>query len=64
MDDGGAPWIKAKASDAEGVCVEVQTLADGTRRVRDSKDREGPVLTFTRAEWEAFLHGARNGEFG
>jgi Domain of unknown function (DUF397) len=31
--------------------------------VRDSKDRSGPVLQFTRREWEAFLAGVRHGEF-
>jgi hypothetical protein len=31
--------------------------------VRDSKDRQGPVLLFSRREWTAFLDGARNGEF-
>lgn len=33
------------------------------RRVRDSKDRQGPVLAFSRFEWECFINGARNGEF-
>jgi hypothetical protein len=31
--------------------------------VRDSKDRSGPVLGFSRFEWEAFLSGVRAGEF-
>jgi hypothetical protein len=31
--------------------------------VRDSKDRNGPVLRFNAHEWEAFLAGVRNGEF-
>lgn len=31
--------------------------------VRDSKDRTGPVLAFTRDEWRAFLGGVRDGEF-
>jgi hypothetical protein len=59
-----AEWIKASASDQSGSCVEVRRLADGSRQVRDTKDQgEGPILTFTRAEWEAFLEGARTGEF-
>lgn len=58
------PWIKAFVSADQGACVEVQQLPDGSRRVRDSKDKSvGPVLTFSKAEWEAFLVGARNGEF-
>jgi hypothetical protein len=35
----------------------------GTVEVRDTKDREGPVLRFTAAEFAAWLDGARNGEF-
>ena len=31
--------------------------------VRDSKDRNGPVLMFTPFEWEAFVGGVRDGEF-
>jgi hypothetical protein len=57
-------WIKASASDQSGSCVEVRALTDGTRQVRDTKDHgQGPVLTFTAAEWIAFLDGAKAGEF-
>jgi hypothetical protein len=31
--------------------------------VRDSKDPAGPVLTFTSAEWVAFVNGAKDGQF-
>jgi hypothetical protein len=32
--------------------------------VRDTKDAgRGPILTFTRAEWAAFVGGAKDGEF-
>jgi hypothetical protein len=31
--------------------------------MRDSKDPGGPVLVYTRAEWLAFLDGAKKGEF-
>jgi hypothetical protein len=31
--------------------------------VRDSKDRSGPVLRFTRSEYAAWLDGAGEGEF-
>ncbi|GAB1640934.1 hypothetical protein KRMM14A1259_13570 [Krasilnikovia sp. MM14-A1259] len=32
--------------------------------VRDTKDNgNGPVLLFTPAEWDAFIGGAKNGEF-
>ncbi|TXK44113.1 DUF397 domain-containing protein [Nonomuraea sp. C10] len=29
----------------------------------DSKNPDGPKLTFTPAEWKAFLGGVRSGEF-
>jgi hypothetical protein len=32
--------------------------------MRDSKDPAGPVLTFTRTEWRAFVGGIQTGEFG
>jgi hypothetical protein len=39
-------------------------MLDGTVAVRDTKDAgSGPVLLFTRTEWEAFLDGAKKGEF-
>lgn len=43
-------------------CVEVRSLTD-VIEVRDSKDRSGPALQFTPAEWQAFVDGARAGEF-
>jgi Domain of unknown function (DUF397) len=56
-------WRKATAS-ATGACVEVAVLGKGNGvAVRDSKDPNGPVLRYTDAEWRAFLHGARHGEF-
>jgi hypothetical protein len=33
------------------------------RAVRDSKDREGPVLVLTPDEWPAFTAGVRGGDF-
>jgi len=32
-------------------------------QVKDSKNPDGPVLTFTRDEWLAFIRGAANDEF-
>jgi hypothetical protein len=47
---------------ASGACVEV-AKADESYMVRDSKDPEGPVLTFNQGEWDAFVAGVRAGEF-
>ena len=55
-------WIKASASNQQGACVEVRHH-DGAIEIRDTKDRSGPVLRFTRAEFAAWLDGARGGEF-
>ena len=61
---GSAPyWIKSSLSFSNGNCVEVASMSAGEIGVRDSKDPEGPVLRFTPDEWQAFLGGARNGEF-
>lgn len=55
-------WRKSARSTGNGACVEVAP-ADGLIAVRDSKDPHGPVLRYTPAEWEAFLDGAKKGEF-
>jgi len=56
-------WIKSSLSYANGNCVEVSELDQGAVGVRNSRDREGPVLRFTPEEWRAFLGGVRQGEF-
>ncbi len=55
-------WIKATASDSNGTCVEMRRDGD-VIEVRDTKDRTGPVLRFTPGELEAWLDGAKRGEF-
>jgi Domain of unknown function (DUF397) len=58
-------WVKSSYSGPTGGnCVEVAFLADGDVAMRNSRDPEGPALIFTRAEWDAFIGGARDGEFG
>jgi Domain of unknown function (DUF397) len=54
-------WRKSSYSAANG-CVEVASHGDQIA-VRDSKDRNGSLLLFSRIEWEAFLAGIRDGEF-
>ena len=56
-------WRKATASNGSGNCVEVRHELDGTF-VRDSKaSGMGPALSFTPAEWDAFVAGVESGEF-
>jgi len=57
-----AKWHKSSSSQKNGQCVEVAHVGDAIA-VRDSKDPGGPVLSFTPGEWDAFLAGARDGEF-
>jgi len=55
-------WIKSSRSGGGGDCVEVREVDSGIG-VRDSKNPNGPQLSFTRAEWAAFVAGVRDGEF-
>jgi hypothetical protein len=60
----GAAWIKSAASNPSGNCVELAALPDGSGvALRNSRDPDGPVLIYTRAEIAAFLLGAGAGEF-
>ena len=61
--DSGPSWVKSSLSFSNGNCVEVADLPGRTIGLRDSKDPRGPVLRFTPDEWQAFLGGARLGEF-
>jgi Domain of unknown function (DUF397) len=54
-------WRKSRRSSTAN-CVEVR-LRSGRIQVRDSKDPHGPQLSFTPAEWDAFVAGAKDGEF-
>jgi len=61
-------WGKSSYSNGNGGnnCVEsrLADAPDGTAiEVRDSKNPTGPTLRFTKAEWSAFIDGARDGEF-
>jgi hypothetical protein len=59
--DVAAGWRKSARS-SPGECVEV-LIGRESVQLRDSKDREGPVLRFSHAEWQAFLGGVGDGEF-
>ena len=43
-------------------CVEI-AFFNGGIAMRDSKHPDGPVLLFTQGEWDAFVEGAKDGEF-
>jgi Domain of unknown function (DUF397) len=65
-----ATWRKSSFSGNNGGnCVEItaatnEYVADGHLiAVRDSKDRLGPVLTFTSGDWQAFTHHVKSDRF-
>jgi hypothetical protein len=55
-------WRKSSRSGTAGACVEVRQIGD-VIQIRDSKDLAGPVLSFTKNEWDAFVGGVQDGEF-
>ena len=63
MDDSGltgAQWRTSSYSGGNGgTCVEVADNLPGMVAVRDSKDPDGPALTFSRPAWAAFVTGLR-----
>jgi len=59
----GVAWRKSRHSNPSGNCVEFAELETGEVAVRNSRFPEGPALVFTPAEWEAFVNGARDGDF-
>ncbi|MEV4707157.1 DUF397 domain-containing protein [Actinoplanes sp. NPDC049316] len=59
---GDAPrWRKSSRSSA-GACVEVAPRPDAIL-VRDSKNPQGAVLTFSRDAFATFIDGVTAGEF-
>jgi Domain of unknown function (DUF397) len=55
MDDDEEDWRASSQSFSNGNCIEV---ASGVR-VRDSKDRRGPILTFSAAAWWRFISDSK-----
>ncbi|GIJ23341.1 DUF397 domain-containing protein [Micromonospora lutea] len=55
-----ARWrTSTRSSTNGGNCVEVADNLPGLVAVRDSKDRDGAVLTFGPAAWRAFVEATR-----
>jgi len=59
----GAIWRKSRRSNSQGDCVELAGLPGGMIAVRNSRHPGGPALIYTRAEIDAFISGARDGDF-
>lgn len=62
IDQAGLHWFKSTFS-VTGNCVEVAHLPGGGVALRDTKDRTKQPHVYTSGEWDAFLRGAKNGEF-
>jgi len=58
---GAVGWRLVAGPDGSG--VELARLADGQVAVRNSADPDGPALIYTRAEIEALIGGAQDGDF-
>ena len=54
-------WHKSSASAGGGECVEV-AMWKSSVLVRDSRDRPGPELEFTQAQWRGFVRRVKNGK--
>lgn len=59
----GAAWQKSNRSNSTGNCVEVAELPTGEIALRNSRHPDGPALVYTRAEMEALVLGAKDGDF-
>jgi hypothetical protein len=58
-----ATWLKSRVSNPSGNCVEMAELPGGDIAVRNSRFPDGPALLYTRAEIDAFIKGAKDGDF-
>jgi Domain of unknown function (DUF397) len=56
-------WRKTLRSIGNGNCVEVASSSTNVV-VRDSKDPNGPMLTYNTESWRVFTAQARQGRFG
>jgi len=57
-----ATWRKSTRSYNDGSCLEARWVEEVVE-IRDTKDRNGPVLSFTSAAWRSFVHAVHAGEF-
>ena len=55
-------WVKSSRSVAVNACVELAKDGD-LIALRDSKNPDIAAFRYTHAEFEAFLYGAKRGEF-
>jgi hypothetical protein len=56
-------WRKSHHSNSQGTCVELAGLPGGGVALRNSRHPDSPALIYTPAEIDAFIRGAKDGEF-
>jgi hypothetical protein len=56
-----APWRTSSYTGQQGECVELRHQS-GEVAVRDTKDRQGPVLTFAREAFAELIVNAKAGK--
>ncbi|MFF5291900.1 DUF397 domain-containing protein [Paractinoplanes globisporus] len=56
-------WFKSNRSGGGSDCVEVCYLDEGGVAVRNSKRPDAGTLIFTNSEFDAFVGGAKDGDF-
>jgi hypothetical protein len=62
LDISGVEWHSAPGTEEHEERVEIAYLPGGAVAMRSSLDAD-TVLRYTEAEWQAFVLGARDGEF-
>ncbi|GCD36978.1 MULTISPECIES: DUF397 domain-containing protein [Streptomyces] len=56
-------WTKSSYSGGNGACVEVAVPAPAAIAVRDSKNPDGPRLTFDTSAWSSFVGDVSKGAY-
>jgi hypothetical protein len=59
----GVCWQKSRHSNSQGACVELAGLPGGGIAIRNSRDPDGPVQFYTKAEIRALIEGVKEGDF-
>jgi len=62
LEVNGLQWRKARRSVGNGACVEVAPVS-GQILIRDSTDRNGPVIRYPGRSWSVFVTNAKTGRF-
>ncbi|MEU1321736.1 DUF397 domain-containing protein [Streptomyces microflavus] len=63
LDLNAATWRKSSYSNQDGgQCLEVADGFTAVVPVRDSKNPQGPALTFAAADWSSFVAAVKDGD--